>query len=324
MTLAGGAEHEADVLISATGQLSRPEPPDIPGLDRFEGTLFHSARWDHDHDLTGERVAVLGTGERHPVRAGHRAGRGEPRGVPALGAQRARQARPGDRRRAKSAFARVPGLLRVSREGNYFSNELRSLGFNTEPRLRRARPGTAAPSREVLPNPALRAKLTPTDPMGCKRILMSNDWYQARRLPQVRCVTDGIAKVRPRLDPDHRRHRAPGRRHRAGHRLRGDGVPRASDHRAGRAGLARAVEGQCECYLAPSSRGSRTCSCSTARTPTWARLDPGDARGAGRLGRPGRARDRGWRARAGGGGLRRLGAGAWARTVFAGGCRTGT
>ena len=58
----GGAVCEADVLIAATGQLSRPSMPDVPGLDRFEGTLFHSARWDHDHDLTGKRVAVLGTG----------------------------------------------------------------------------------------------------------------------------------------------------------------------------------------------------------------------------------------------------------------------
>ena len=63
LTLAGGAEHEADVLITATGQLSRPEHARTsPGLDSFEGTLFHSAQWDHEHDLTGERVAVLGTG----------------------------------------------------------------------------------------------------------------------------------------------------------------------------------------------------------------------------------------------------------------------
>jgi cation diffusion facilitator CzcD-associated flavoprotein CzcO len=62
LTLSGGGEYEADVLIAATGQLSRPSMPEIPGLDRFEGTLFHSARCDHDHDLTGKRVAVLGTG----------------------------------------------------------------------------------------------------------------------------------------------------------------------------------------------------------------------------------------------------------------------
>ena len=68
LALAGGAEHEADVLITATGQLSRPSTPAIPGLDRFEGTTFHSAEWDHDHDLTGERVAWRGDAARRPCR----------------------------------------------------------------------------------------------------------------------------------------------------------------------------------------------------------------------------------------------------------------
>jgi cation diffusion facilitator CzcD-associated flavoprotein CzcO len=82
--------------------------------------------------------------------------------------------------------------------GNYFSNELRSLGFNTEPRLlfaHRARFRKHL-AREV-PDPALRQKLTPTDPMGCKRILMSNDWYPALQLPQVEVVDDRIVVVRP-------------------------------------------------------------------------------------------------------------------------------
>jgi cation diffusion facilitator CzcD-associated flavoprotein CzcO len=92
----------------------------------------------------------------------------------------------------------VPGLLRLSREGNYFSNELRSLGFNTEPRLLFAHKARYRRHlREAVADPALREKLTPTDPMGCKRILMSNDWYPALQLPQVDVVTDRIAEVRP-------------------------------------------------------------------------------------------------------------------------------
>ena len=55
-------ELTANVLVAAMGGLSEPAPPEIPGLDRFGGTMFHSAEWDHDHDLTGERVAVIGTG----------------------------------------------------------------------------------------------------------------------------------------------------------------------------------------------------------------------------------------------------------------------
>jgi cation diffusion facilitator CzcD-associated flavoprotein CzcO len=199
LTLAGGAEHEADVLIAATGQLSRPSMPDVPGLDRFEGTMFHSARWDHDHDLTGERLAVLGTGASAIQFVPAIAGRTTSltvfqRSAPYVLAKPDRAYRD----RAKKAFARVPGLLRLSREGNYFSNELRSLGFNTEPRLLFAHKARYRRHlRETVADPALREKLTPTDPMGCKRILMSNDWYQALQLPQVDVVTERITEVRP-------------------------------------------------------------------------------------------------------------------------------
>jgi cation diffusion facilitator CzcD-associated flavoprotein CzcO len=199
LTLAGGAEHEADVLVSATGQLSRPSTPAIVGLDRFEGTMFHSAQWDHDHDLTGERVAVLGTGASAiqfvPAIAPRTASLTVfQRSAPYVLAKPDRAYRD----RAKKAFARVPGLLRLSREGNYFSNELRSLGFNTEPRLLFAHKARYRRHlREAVADPALRGKLTPTDPMGCKRILMSNDWYPALQLPQVDLVTERIAEVRP-------------------------------------------------------------------------------------------------------------------------------
>ena len=50
------------MLVSGQGGLSEPAVPSIPGIDSFEGTTFHSARWNHEHDLTGERVAVIGTG----------------------------------------------------------------------------------------------------------------------------------------------------------------------------------------------------------------------------------------------------------------------
>jgi cation diffusion facilitator CzcD-associated flavoprotein CzcO len=198
LTLDGGSEHEADVLITATGQLSRPSAPEIPGLDSFRGTVFHSAQWDHAHDFRDTRVAVLGTGASAV------------QFVPAIAPQVARLSvfqrsapyvlgKPDRayRARALRAFRRVPGLLRLSREGNYLSNELRSLGFNTEPRLlfahrRRFREHLAA----QVPDPELRRTLTPTDPMGCKRILMSNDWYPALQLPQVEVVTDRISEVR--------------------------------------------------------------------------------------------------------------------------------
>ncbi|TFV91367.1 NAD(P)/FAD-dependent oxidoreductase [Blastococcus sp. CT_GayMR16] len=199
LTLAGGAEHEADVLISATGQLSRPSTPDVPGLESFQGALFHSAHWDHGHDFRDERVAVLGTGASAiqfvPAIAPHTAHLAVfQRSAPYVLGKPDRAYRA----RALRAFRWVPGLLRLSREGNYLTNELRSLGFNTEPRLlfaHRARFRRHL-AREVR-DPALRQKLTPTDPMGCKRILMSNDWYPALQLPQVDVVEERIAEVRP-------------------------------------------------------------------------------------------------------------------------------
>ena len=198
LTLVGGAEHEADVLITATGQLSRPSAPDIPGLDSFQGAVFHSARWDHTQDLRNARVAVLGTGASAI------------QFVPEIAPRTARLSvfqrsapyvlgKPDRayRARALRAFRRLPGLLRLSRARTYFSNELRSLGFNTEPRLlfaHRSRFRTHLAAQ--VPDPELRQKLTPTDPMGCKRILMSNDWYPALQLPQVEVVTDRITEIR--------------------------------------------------------------------------------------------------------------------------------
>ena len=199
LTLAHGGEYEADVLITATGQLSRPSTPDVPGLDRFAGTTFHSAEWNHDHDLAGERVAVLGTGASAiqfvPAIAPRVAGLTVfQRSAPYVLAKPDRAYQ----ERAKKAFARVPGLLRLSREGNYYSNELRTLGFNTEPRLLFAHKARYRKHlRETVADPELRQKLTPTDPMGCKRILMSNDWYQALQQPHVDVVTERIAEVRP-------------------------------------------------------------------------------------------------------------------------------
>ncbi len=198
LTLSTGEEYRADVLIAATGQLSRPSRPAVPGLENFRGTVFHSAQWNHEHDVTGRRVAVIGTGASAI------------QFVPAVAAATAsltvfQRSAPyvlpkpdGDySERARSAYARVPGLLRLSRARIYATNELRSLGFNTQPRLLFAhRARFRRYLREAVPDPGLRATLTPTDPMGCKRILMSNDWYRSLQLPQVEVVTEPITGVR--------------------------------------------------------------------------------------------------------------------------------
>jgi cation diffusion facilitator CzcD-associated flavoprotein CzcO len=198
LELGDGSTHEADAVVAACGQLSRPSVPAVPGLDTFRGTRFHSAEWDHEHDLTGERVAVIGTG----ASAIQFVPRIAPRTASLTVFQRSapyvlpKRDKP-YRRIAHAAFSRVPGALKASRWANYWNNEARTLGFNNEPRLltghllhfRRY-------LRRTVADPALRAKLTPADPMGCKRILISNEWYPALQLPQVELCTDRVVEVR--------------------------------------------------------------------------------------------------------------------------------
>ena len=199
LRLGDGSVHEADVVIAACGQLSRPSRPDVPGLDTFAGRLFHSAEWDHDHDLTGRRVAVLGTGAS--------AIQFVPEIVPQVAAltvfQRSAPYVIPKPDRAYGAATRAllekaPAVLTADRLRTYLWCEARSLGFNTEPRLMRLlEVKFRRHLRRQVPDPVLRATLTPTDPMGCKRILQSNDWYPALVQPHVQVVTEAVTRVVP-------------------------------------------------------------------------------------------------------------------------------
>ena len=199
LSLSDGSTHVADVLVAACGQLSRPSRPDVPGLDSFAGTTFHSAEWDHGHDLRGRRVAVLGTGasaiqfvpEIAPLTAALTVFQ---RSAPYVIRKPDRAYGP----RARAVLDRVPWLRPLDRLRTFVTNEARSLGFNTEPRLMKGHElRFRRHLRRQVPDPVLRAKLTPTDPIGCKRILQSNDWYPALRLPQVSLVTERVVEVRP-------------------------------------------------------------------------------------------------------------------------------
>jgi cation diffusion facilitator CzcD-associated flavoprotein CzcO len=193
-------DFEADVLISATGALSDPAIPALPGLERFEGTIFHSARWRHDHDLTGRRVAVVGTGAS--------AIQFVPRIQPGVERLTVFQRTPpwilprwdrSFRRAERWAFRHVPVVQRLARAGIYWGREQMVAGFVVAPKLMRAAERLARRhlARSV-PDPALRAKLTPDYRIGCKRILISNDYLPALTRPNVDVVASSLVEVRER------------------------------------------------------------------------------------------------------------------------------
>ncbi len=188
-----------DVLVAATGALSEPKVPDLPGLDAFAGTTFHSAAWRHDHDLTGRRVAVLGTGASAiqfvphvQERAAHLTllQRTAPWVLP-------RRDRPIGRRE-RWVYENVPGAQRAARYGIYWLRESWVLGFAGDQRVMRlAELEAKRYLRKQVPDPALRAKLTPAYRLGCKRVLLSNTYFPAVSQPDVDVVTDRVVEVLP-------------------------------------------------------------------------------------------------------------------------------
>jgi cation diffusion facilitator CzcD-associated flavoprotein CzcO len=191
-------EFTARVLISATGPLSEPSIPDVPGLDSFRGTVFHSSRWQGDHDLTGRRVAVIGTGASAVQFIPEIADRVEALTVfqrtPAWVVPR--RTRP-ITRLERGVYRTVPGAQRLVRGALYWGREATAVGF-LHPRVGRAAQAIAARHlRRQVPDPALRAKLTPAYLMGCKRVLLSNDYYPALARDNVDVVAEPIRRVLP-------------------------------------------------------------------------------------------------------------------------------
>jgi len=203
LDLADGTERSARSVIMATGPLSRPSMPDIDGLDSFAGTMFHSARWNHDHDLAGARVAVIGTGasaiqfvpeiaplvDRLTVFQ-----RSAPWVLP-------RDDRPAPAWR-KSLYARVPGLQRLHRWRVYFRQEMLSAAFlgrgRTAQRLsQRIKDGVRSHIAASIPDSIEQERLVPTYEPGCKRLLIANNWYPTLARPEVDVCTEKIECITP-------------------------------------------------------------------------------------------------------------------------------
>jgi cation diffusion facilitator CzcD-associated flavoprotein CzcO len=188
----------ADVLIAAQGPLSDPALPEIPGIDTFAGTAFHSTEWDHDHDLTGERVAVVGTGasaiqfvpEIQPrVGTLHVFQRTAPWVVP-------------HRNRPMTCVERAlyrlfPPAQLAMRAGIYWARESFVLQFRRRAVGRLLERISLKHLESQVKDPELREKLTPRYRMGCKRILPTDEWYPALVQPNVEVVTDAITEVCP-------------------------------------------------------------------------------------------------------------------------------
>jgi cation diffusion facilitator CzcD-associated flavoprotein CzcO len=193
-------EITADVLVGGQGGLSNPSVPDIPGLARFEGTQFHSAQWDHDHDLDNERVAVIGTGAS--------AIQFVPRIQPRVARLHLFQRTPSwvmpDPDRPLTdfehrLFERVPAAQRALRGLVYLVMEATVLGTMVDKRLAKGLEAVARRHlRRQVRDPELRAKLTPSYTIGCKRITMSDSYYPALAQPNAEVVTEGIREVRER------------------------------------------------------------------------------------------------------------------------------
>ena len=189
----------ADILISGSGGLSEPRLPEIKGIEDFTGEIFHSARWNHDYDLTGKRVAVIGTGASAiqivPEIARRVAHldvyqRTAPWVIPRHDREYTRLER--------FAFRHVPLFQKLYRTAIYWGRELYVPAFTVQPKLAApARAQALANIRKGIADPALHEAVTPDYAIGCKRILISNAWYPALDRDNVDLVTDGISEITP-------------------------------------------------------------------------------------------------------------------------------
>jgi cation diffusion facilitator CzcD-associated flavoprotein CzcO len=188
----------ARILVAGMGALSEPSIPSIPGADSFAGPAFHTAHWRHDVDLTDKRVAVIGTG----ASAVQVVPRIQPqvaklsvfqRTPPWIMPHPGRAVRP----RERALFRALPAVQKAVRGAIYWGRECFVLPFKFH-RL------SAIPERmarrhleQQVADPVLREQLTPRYEIGCKRILMSDEYFPALQQPNAELVTDAIAEITP-------------------------------------------------------------------------------------------------------------------------------
>jgi len=201
LSLADGTTHEANILVSALGQLDIPQFPQIEGRESFAGASFHSARWDRAVDLKGKRVAVIG--------AAASAVQFIPEIAPDVGHLDVYQRTPNyivprkDRAFTDSErrfYANNPWALWLSRQFIYWRSDTLFWGVfkGSAWRAKLFEEAARKQREEQITDAALRAKLTPDFTIGCKRILIADSFYPALQRSNVDLVTDKIAKITPK------------------------------------------------------------------------------------------------------------------------------
>jgi len=193
-----GRQHEFDVVVSAVGMLDVPHIPDIPGARRFRGRQFHSARWDHSKSTAGERVASIGTGAS--------AVQYVPAIAPATAHLTVFQRTPiwiaprfdfPFTPEQHEEFERDPAAVQKLRDEAFDAYESSSFDVDAAQTREATELARSYLMRKVA-DPELRAKLTPDYPAGCKRPLMSRDFYPTFALPNVSLETTPIAELTER------------------------------------------------------------------------------------------------------------------------------
>jgi cation diffusion facilitator CzcD-associated flavoprotein CzcO len=201
VTCADGTRYVADFLVAGVGQLNRPSIPPLPGREQFAGVQFHSAQWNHAVDLGGKRVAVIG----NAASAVQFVPQIAPLAARLIVFQRsANWLMPRKDRlyapRTQRLLTRFPALARLYHSCQWFffgEMQLTPLMKQVRPVQILARWKSLAHLRRQVPDPMLRAKLTPDFPIGAKRVLFNDDYYPALTRPNVSLVTEGIERIEP-------------------------------------------------------------------------------------------------------------------------------
>ncbi len=192
-------EFAARYLIAGVGFLVEPSLPDIPGIESFQGTVMHSARWDHSWRAAGRRVAIVGTGASAIQIAPSIQPEVEhltvfQRTAPFVVPHTNHPVKPA----IKAMYRLAPATQRASRTLVYWMRELLALGFVKNPKiLKRAEAAWRKHMESAITDPAMRAQLTPAYNLGCKRVLPSNEYYPAIARSNVSLVTEKIIEIRP-------------------------------------------------------------------------------------------------------------------------------